>query len=213
MAVERYTVSGIYVERADPAGGATIRPPLLMIHGAFMGAWCWENWLAALPEHGWTGYAVSLRNHPGSRPVDDQLYRTRQTLADYLEDVSAVAAHIGRPCIPVGHSLGGILAQMYAAAHTRQGTPVPGLVLMASVPPRPLGPLRTEPVSLDTAYLPPRSNAWAGDDPVLDGILRPLTPESPSVMNEYSLGPGVPVERTLIRCPMLVVSAERDTTV
>ncbi len=216
MPLHRSTVSGIHVERAVPVepGG---RPTLLLIHGAFLGAWCWEQWLTRLAECGWPAAAVSLRNHPGSVAVDDATFRTGLTVADYVADVTAIARHLeaetGRPCLPVGHSMGGIVAQLLAAQETRRGASVPGLVLLAGVPPRPLGPLRQTPVRTDAAFLPQRTAAWPGDDPVLNAIFPRLVAESPSVMNEYSLGPGVPVERDHVRCPVLVVSAERDTTI
>ena len=222
--LSEHDVSGLYVAAAepaeDPAVGRRPRPPLLLIHGATHGAWCWERWLPALAGRGWPAYALSLRNHPGSRAVDEATYCTGLSLAHYLDDVAAVAEWVGRrlpgrSCVPVGHSMGGILAQLLAERQARREAPVRAAILLASVPPRPLGPLRERPVPLTKPYLPAaaRPGAALPDDPVQAGILRRMVPESPAVMNEYSLGPGVPVERALLTCPLLVVSAERDNTI
>jgi pimeloyl-ACP methyl ester carboxylesterase len=223
--LSEHKVAGLHVAAAEPVHGSRrpdepIRPPLLLIHGATHGAWCWERWLPALAARGWPGYALSLRNHPGSVAVDDATYRTGLTLADYLADAATVAAWIGarlpgRSCVVVGHSMGGILAQLLAERQARRGEPVRAVVLLASVPPSPLGPLRARAVPLTQAYLPAaaRPGADLPADPVQADILRRMVPESPAVMNEYSLGAGVPVERALLACPMLVVSAQLDNTI
>jgi pimeloyl-ACP methyl ester carboxylesterase len=229
VVLTEHLVSGLHVVSASPVAALPVaalsmatesaRPPLLLIHGATHGAWCWERWLPALAVRGWPAYALSLRNHPGSYAVDEATYLTGLTLANYLEDVAEVAEWIemrtGRPLVAVGHSLGGILAQLLAERQTRLGNALRALVLLASVPPYPLGPLRDRPVPLTKAYLPAvaRVGAKPPDDPIQASIVRRMVPESPSVMNEYSLGPGVPVERALLMCPMLVVSAQFDNTI
>ncbi|HEX7928221.1 MAG TPA: alpha/beta fold hydrolase [bacterium] len=213
---ESFTTEGIYGEFAEVPGGSG-RPTLLLIHGGFLGAWCWEHWLRELPGLGWSAAALSARNHPGSFAVDNETYRTRTTLADYLADVTAAARYMetrtGQRCIPVGHSMGGILAQCFAAQETQRGEPVPAMVLLCGVPPAPLGPLRKRPAGTHAAFLPVRTPTWPGNDPVLNAVFPRMVAESPNVMNAYSLGAGVPVERDAIRCRTLVVSAERDNTI
>jgi pimeloyl-ACP methyl ester carboxylesterase len=49
---------------------------------------------------------------------------------DYLEDVQRAASAFDHPPVPVGHSMGGLLAQKYL-----ERNPAPAAVLMASVPP------------------------------------------------------------------------------
>lgn len=40
--------------------------PLLFIHGAFHGAWCWdEHFLDYFAQHGFSAYSLSLRGHGG----------------------------------------------------------------------------------------------------------------------------------------------------
>ena len=59
-----YRVGGLYVMHAPAAApGADARPPLLLIHGASHGAWCWELWMRELPGHGRHSQALSRRGH------------------------------------------------------------------------------------------------------------------------------------------------------
>ena len=113
---ETYRVDGLQVVRSGPPPGrAAAGPPLLLVHGASHGAWCWELWQARLAELGWVSHALSLRNHPGSFPVEEEIYRTKLKMADYTEDVAAVAGRIVAPFVVVAHSMGGMVAQSFVA--------------------------------------------------------------------------------------------------
>ncbi|MCW9034775.1 MAG: lysophospholipase [Rhodospirillales bacterium] len=102
--------------------------PLLFVHGAFVGAWCWEvNFLDWFAERGYEVHALSLRGHNGS-PSTAGLHG--HSIADYVEDVASVAAALPTPPVIIGHSMGGFVAQKYMEQH--EGS---GMVLMASVPP------------------------------------------------------------------------------
>lgn len=108
-------------------GQATGKPPLLFVHGLGHAAWCWDNWLDAAAEAGYPAHAVSLRGHGGSEGV----LRTA-TLGDYVSDVIRTAATLPEPPVLVGHSMGGLVAQMVMARH-----PVRAGVLVAPVPAHP----------------------------------------------------------------------------
>ena len=110
-----------------PAGVA--RPtPLLFIHGAFSGAWLWdEHYLPWFAKHGWEAHALSLRGHGESEGHD--LVRCAR-LRDYVADVEQVLAGMPVPPVLIGHSLGGMIVQKLLHRHA-----VPGAVLMASAPP------------------------------------------------------------------------------
>lgn len=116
-----------------PARPAAL-PPLLCVHGAFSGAWCWaEHFLDWFAERGVEIHAVSLRGHGGS-PGHHAIHG--HGLADYAADVATAAASLDRPPVLVGHSMGGLVVQRCLA----DDLPVAGAVLMASVPPQGLGP-------------------------------------------------------------------------
>jgi pimeloyl-ACP methyl ester carboxylesterase len=104
------------------------RPALLFVHGAFVAAWCWDEyflpWFAAA---GYDAHAVSLRGHGGSAshgPID------AASLDDYVADTIAAVERIGARPVLIGHSMGAIVVQRAARRCGAQG-----LVLMAPVPP------------------------------------------------------------------------------
>lgn len=103
-------------------------PPILFVHGAWHGAWCWdEHFLSFFADQGFASYAVSLRGH-GDSPAGKSFRLVR--VRDYVDDVAQVAAELGAPPILVGHSSGGFVVQKYLEAHT-----APFAILLASVPP------------------------------------------------------------------------------
>ena len=121
MGSRHFEVGGLHVRHAPAVTGPSSRPPLLLVHGAGHGAWCWELWMQVLPTKGWECFALSLRGHPGSLPVDRDTYCKHLRVADYAADVREVARHIGRPSVIIGHSMGGIVTQQYIAEQTAQG--------------------------------------------------------------------------------------------
>ncbi len=106
-------------------GGA--RPPVLMIHGAFCGPWAMDGLKAKFQAAGYAVTAPALRFHDGARPPS-ALGTTG--LADYVSDLEEEVAALKVPPILVGHSMGGLLAQMLAAR-----TSASALILFASSPP------------------------------------------------------------------------------
>ena len=99
------------------------RPPVLFVHGAAHGAWCWRNWMELTARAGYPSYAVSLRGHAGS---EGSLLKS--TLSSYVDDVVRTAGDLPSPPILVGHSLGGLVVQ-----RTIAGIPVKAAVLVAPV--------------------------------------------------------------------------------
>lgn len=108
--------------------GVAHSTPLLFVHGAWHGAWCWDqHFLDYFARHGFATHALSLRGH-GQSEGRDRLRRTR--LADYVADVAHVASELPRPPVVIGHSMGGAVVQKYLETHA-----APAGVLLASVPP------------------------------------------------------------------------------
>ncbi len=119
------------IEASPPAkgrkrGGAR---PLLFVHGAFAGAWCWaEYFLPYFAQQGFRACALSLSGHGGS-PGRERL--DWLSIDDYVGDLEQAVRTIGGEPILVGHSMGGFVVQKYL-----ERAPAPGVVLMASVPPQ-----------------------------------------------------------------------------
>ncbi len=210
------------LERMPP--GEAHSTPLLFVHGAWHGAWCWnDHFLPYFAEHGYRAFAPSLRGHGGSAPRPH--LRTAR-IADYVSDVGEVAdglaARLGRRPVLIGHSMGGLVVQK-----CMEEQEAPAGVLLAPVPPA--GVLRT---TLSTARRHPlrflRANAtWS---------LLPMV-GTPALTRESFFSPDVPdaeIERHFsriqdesylafldmlalalprpqkIRAPVLVLGAERD---
>jgi len=103
--------------------------PLLFVHGAWHGAWCWdENFLNFFADKGYRALALSLRGH-GNSSTDKPLRSC--SVADFVEDIGVVADSLPTLPIVVGHSMGGFLVQKYLESHA-----CPAGVLLTSMPPR-----------------------------------------------------------------------------
>lgn len=83
--------------------------PVLFIHGAWHGAWCWDEYfLPYFAERGFEVHALSLRGHGNS---EGETIRPIARVADYVDDVRMVLAQFERSPVLVGHSLGGLVMQ------------------------------------------------------------------------------------------------------
>ncbi|GGU97824.1 hypothetical protein GCM10010211_76370 [Streptomyces albospinus] len=84
---------------ADPT-----RPTLLLVHGAWHGAWCWAKLETELAARGWTSRAVDLpsavRAAPSAGPLPGVL--------DDADVIREAIAAIAGPVAVVAHSYGGI---------------------------------------------------------------------------------------------------------
>jgi len=91
----------------------------LLIHGAWQGAWAWDNVAARLTDRGHTAYALDL---PGSG--GDPTPASEVTMDLYADAILREAKRIGTPdLVLVGHSMGGAAitaaASLSPAAFTR----------------------------------------------------------------------------------------------
>lgn len=113
------------------------RTPILFVHGAYVGAWCWEeNFLDWFAGRGFPSYAVSLRGHGRSAGRE---HLNDFGLADYAEDVARAAAQLPGPPVLIGHSMGALVVQKYLEAEADHSTaaavlacPVPSFGLLPS---------------------------------------------------------------------------------
>jgi len=100
--------------------------PIVMQHGMWHGAWCWENWQIRLAELGWESHAHSLPAH-GQSPTQRPLRWC--TLNYYLEFLKAEIDRLPQKPILMGHSMGGALTQWYLKY---VGDDLPAVILVAS---------------------------------------------------------------------------------
>lgn len=102
--------------------------PLLFVHGAYVGAWCWdEHFLPWFADRGYRASALSLRGHGGSSGRERLNWLS---LRDYVADLEEVVADLPRAPVLIGHSMGALVIQKYLERHS-----APAVVLLAPVPP------------------------------------------------------------------------------
>ncbi len=102
----------------------------MMIHGMMVGPWCWKNYRDYFAAQGYRCISPALRFHdmdPDAVP-DPRLGTTglREYAADLEEEIGALT----EPPILLGHSMGGLLAQILAARVNPRAA-----VLLAPAPP------------------------------------------------------------------------------
>ena len=111
-----------------PATDDSARPPLLFVHGAWHGAWCWQDgFIDHLNQQGFDCYAIDLRGHGESEATKPMRWNR---IADYVEDVLHAVDSIGGKPVLVGHSMGGFICQHIS----RRNASVAGIALLASAP-------------------------------------------------------------------------------
>lgn len=101
--------------------------PLLFVHGAWHGAWCWDAFfLSYFAQQGYIVHAMSLRGHGKSAGGE----RFRWIAAsEHVQDVAQVVASLGTQPILIGHSMGGFIIQKYLETHS-----APAAVLLTPIP-------------------------------------------------------------------------------
>lgn len=102
--------------------------PLLFVHGAWHGAWCWaEHFLPYFSANGYASHAINLRGH-GNSPIKGSVRFAR--INEYVADVEEVAKQLPTAPVLIGHSMGGFIVQKYLERHN-----TPAAILLASPPP------------------------------------------------------------------------------
>lgn len=200
-------------------------PPLLFVHGAYAGAWCWEpHFLPFFSARGYDCHALSLRGHAGSEGHDGLFL---SGVDDYVADLHQVVSQLPEPPVLVTHSMGGFVALRYL----RERGACAGLALIAPVPPSGLAAatwhlLWNHPTLLAELNRVQYGNAASADvtnlkrllfsadldDAGLLDALRRFGKESERAIYEMSL-PDFSAARLNVSCPLLVVSGQDDVII
>jgi len=169
--------------RVRKAGRQAQRTPLLFVHGAFTGAWCWdEHFLPYFAARGHDAWAVDLRGH-GEHAESAVLV----SVDDYVADVLLAIEQLNVPPVIIGHSMGAIVVQ-----RAMRRAQVSGMALLAPVPPQGL---------LGSSFL------LAAKNPELFNEFNKLQinsalPQSPELLRQAIFSPQLPeadVQRYLQR--------------
>lgn len=209
-----------FILRAKRPGSDAGLPPILLVHGLWAGAWSLEPLAGELAARGFPAYALALSGREGGRPADDV---GRLTLEDFAEDTADALAWMARehgqtPAL-LGHSMGGLVAQMVAAR-----VPLAALVLVASAPPRGIPLVNPRLLVRQLRLLPRilRGQAITPDPADLVDVALNRVPgdrhaellprfvaDSGRVARDITFG-RIAVNENLVQCPVLCVTGEDD---
>lgn len=195
-----------------------------MVHGAFCGAWAWDSFRAPFEA---AGHVVAAPDLPGHAPDDPPRAVAGRSMSDFAQAVADVCDAQPSPPVLIGHSIGGLVAQL-AAARTR----LSGLILLAPSPPWGIqgasfgeaaqaGSLAVlGPASWFTAVDPdyPTARAWLFDAMATDdrrSTFHRMKPESGRALWETIAWWLDPFATTFVgpasaRQPSLAIAGERD---
>lgn len=197
---------------------------VVMIHGAFCGPWAFEHWRKPFAARGYKLHLPALRFHDSGSHPPKALATT--SLLDYASDLETLLDQIGDDAVLIGHSMGGLLAQMLAARRK-----VRACILVAPSPP--YGVLPSTPFELASAqalYLAGdfwnhtlHPDRWIAMTNSLDmlpkkeraEIFSRFVPESGLATFEimqWALDAkhASAVDATKVQCPMLCLAGSRD---
>jgi pimeloyl-ACP methyl ester carboxylesterase len=185
----------------------TADPPVILVHGSVNAASVWTFWQQALAAAGWASYALDLRGHGRSAPLD----LSHISMHDYAADVRALASQFKRPPVIMGWSMGGLVAMMTAA----DGVASACVALAPSTPARHRDPnmtLRTGEFGPEEYGIRDRN---PDDQPAMPDLdrderliaLSSLGKESRLARDERQA--GIVIEST--PCPCLIVTGTADT--
>jgi non-heme chloroperoxidase len=202
---------------------------LYLIHGMWGHGGLWDNWRAFFEAEGYRCLTPTLRHHdiaPGDAP-DPALGTTG--LLDYVSDLEGEIRELEEPPVLIGHSLGGLLAQILSARglgrKTVLLTPAAsyGIVALRWSVLRAFASCLTRwafwrkphlatfnEVAYSTLNLMSREEQWA--------VYRTFVPESGRAIFESGLSlldrrRAAAVDERGVRTPMLVVAGSRDRIV
>lgn len=101
---------------------------IVLIHGTWCDGSFWGDFARKLENMGLRVHTPNLRYH--DLPYDEVMEKVGSvSLTDYVDDLVSLVESLEEPPLPLGHSLGCLLAQMVA-----ERTPVAGMILMGPAP-------------------------------------------------------------------------------
>jgi pimeloyl-ACP methyl ester carboxylesterase len=205
------------------------RKHVVLIHGAWSRGQQWASARAAFEERGYTAHTPTLRYH--ELPMHEGAMKIASlSLQDYTDDLVRLVNSLDSPPLLIGHSLGGLLAQL-VAARTRQA----GLVAVCPAPAA--GIFGTSPTNLRMSlpyFLRPRPWAKPVHPPTLERFCRwiantqtaevahelysELVCESgrwywSMLLGSLKLSKATVVDFAAVTTPVLVIGAECDRIV
>lgn len=92
-----------------------MKETIFMIHGMWGGAWYWENYKHFFEKQGYHCVTTTLRHHDMDPKDKPNLELGKTSLLDYAADLEQEIQKLDTKPIIMGHSMGGLLAQILAS--------------------------------------------------------------------------------------------------
>lgn len=83
--------------------------PLILVHGAWHGSWCWRYVTPLLQQQGYQVFAPDLPGHPYELSLFKEI-----TLSTYVNFLIKLIEPLDQPVVLVGHSLAGVILSQVA---------------------------------------------------------------------------------------------------
>jgi pimeloyl-ACP methyl ester carboxylesterase len=207
-------VAGVRVERVRPAGDDPQRTPIVFVHGGCHGGWMWRRMLHHFAALGHDCRALSWWGHGGSDALPPEAF-VQRSIGDVVREIDLVVGGVERPPILVGHSMGGLASQCYAAAHPDA---LAALALVTPVvPAAAAGDVIELPIEPGVPWGPPPLEVARDlffqnmEDEEVRELHALLVPESPVAVHEATRWTlEVDVAAVAAVGPILVLAAEQD---
>lgn len=215
------------------AANASGRQPVLFVHGLWLLAESWQRWAEMFDA---AGYAPVCADWPGDPATPEVARANPRALAGnsidtILAHLEVIVGALNRTPILVGHSMGGLLAQILAARISAPATVAISPAPFRGVLPLPLSALRSAfPVLSNPLYagralqltpaqfrygfanaVPEAEAARLYEDHHVPAPGRPLFQAGLANLNPFTAARVPP--RAANRGPLLVIAAENDRTV
>ncbi len=88
---------------------------IFMIHGMWGGPWCWENYKTYFEAKGYNCVVPTLRHHDAGHEDKPHPDLGTTSILDYAADLEEEIKQLNDKPIIMGHSMGGLLAQILAS--------------------------------------------------------------------------------------------------
>lgn len=216
------------VDRANATG----KQPVVFVHGLWLLPSSWDRWVAVFEQAGYTALTPAWPDDPetvAEANTHPEVF-AHKTVGQVADHFSAVLARLAKKPAVIGHSFGGLLAQMLAGRGLSAATvaidaapfqgvlPLPFSALKSAWPvlENPANIIRAVPLTYDQ-FRYAFANAVSEDEAkqlyasfAVPGSGVPLFQAATTNLNPWS---EVKVEDNPDRGPLLIVSGERDHTV
>lgn len=110
---------------------------IVMIHGMWGGGWYWENYKNFFEQKGFQCHTPTLRYHDMDPKDKPDIRLGKISLLDYARDLEAYIQKLAQKPFLMGHSMGGLLAQILGARELAKG-----LVLLTPASPSGINALK-----------------------------------------------------------------------